>query len=104
MDIYPTSVEYGTFTVAADVDLAGVVQVAFLGKGKAPDADTPWHNAEWLGEPARVRQFRALMVGPAVTPAPPGGVQLTRGQRWAWVLLPDNPEVIVRKAGQVTVH
>lgn len=105
MEIYPTSVEYGTFTVAADADLDGTVQVTFLGRKQEPDDSSVWHAAEWVGPPARTRKCRLLLVGAKVSPVPAGGVQqVPGGLRRTWVRLPDNPEVIIRPGGEVTFY
>lgn len=111
MDIPRAGAEYGTFTVTADGDLTGDVLIAVLPRYRdTPDAATSWEPAVWLDPAATrepdgtwVRRFRVLFAGPdAGTTGVPARV-LAVGTHQLWVKLPDMPEVIVRRAGTVTV-
>lgn len=102
MILYPMSVEYAEFTVTADLELNDAVQIAFVKRNDAIGNDTVWHAAEWAEDPALIRRCRLLLAGSQVTPVPSGAVIVPAGEYRAWIRLPDNPEVIIRRADTLT--
>ncbi|MFZ5852315.1 MAG: hypothetical protein ACOYY2_13105 [Actinomycetota bacterium] len=109
MRLNRTGAEYGTWTLSADVDLDGTVEVAFLPRGTEPDATTTWVTAAWsapqTGVPPQVsRAARLLLVGPETAPVPLGGHVLAVGEHVSWVRLTDTPEVVIRQGEAVTVR
>lgn len=98
MVIPATSLEYVNVTVStapAGVDLSGnAPQFAFLADtSRGNPSSGQWLTGEWDDDTARI------LVGPTS-----GDVALTRGDWHVWVKIdPPNDEVVVRRAGTLTV-
>lgn len=83
----------------APVDVStDVVEMAFL-PGQAAPAEDDWLSASWdvdaVSVPARYRA--QCLVGPD------GTVELEAGVYSVWVRITDDPEIPVRRAGQLTI-
>jgi hypothetical protein len=104
LSIPATSREYVQVPVRAlsaglPVDLsADTVEMAFLTSSAAPTSGD-WRAASWdvdsTGSPARYRA--QCLVGPG------GTAELAAGVYNVWVRVTDNPEVPVRRAGQLRI-
>lgn len=90
------SVEYIFVPVTSSVVLdTQTVEFAFL--TSAPDADTSWIAATWVGEAAKTRSARVLIGPGSAVPLAPGTYQV-------WVRVHDTPEVPVRLAGSLKIE
>lgn len=89
MRISSLSKEYITVSVTANVVVTDdPVAWAFVEPGAAPSV---WTAGDWAGGRARV------LVGPGV-------LALTAGRKEVWLKVTDNPEVPVRRIGEIDVY
>lgn len=99
LEISHLSLEYVRIRVQATVDgvdrnpTTDTVKVAFPALNADP-AD--WKDASWETD-ADGHHFARCLVGPS------GTVELAKGRYAAWIQVDDNPETVVRAAGQVKV-
>ncbi len=91
MELAPAGREYAHWDVTgAAVDLA--LEVSF-------DVGATWRPLTRTGDDAT-----ALVAGPSATDNPVGTVVLTLGSNAARIRAADNPEVVIRAAGIITVR
>jgi len=90
MRISSLSTEYILIPVTASVNvLDDTVAWAFTDSGADP---TTWTSGDWDPD-GKAR----ILVGP-------GALALTKGLRDVWLKVTDNPEIPVRRVGQLTVY
>lgn len=89
-------VEYVTVSLTSDVTLdTQPVDFAFMpGWHTYPDETTIWHPAEWVGEAGTTRDAQ-LLIGALV--------ELDHGDHVVWIRVDDGTELIIRRAGVITV-
>jgi hypothetical protein len=80
-------------------DAAGLttlpVEMAFMGSRETEPADADWHDAEWADTP---RPTARCLLGDGA-----GGVDLARGDWWAWVRVTGAVERPARLAGRIKI-
>ena len=103
MKLNSISIQVLTVTVTLDYPLTMKVERMILPKGEEPEADGPWVEAEWVGEPDKERAIELLVVGSDLEAFPNDAIKLTEGSWSIWLRLTDNPEVLVFKAGETIV-
>lgn len=95
------SLEYIRIPVIASVNsviinpTTDVVKMAFLASSSAPTVGD-WQTASW--DIAGPNQYQAqCLIGPG------GTIALAKGSYYVWVMVTDNPEIVVRQVGTITV-
>lgn len=107
MKLPAAGVEYVTFTVTADFTLDGSIEVHLSTTSGYPAVDATWSSATWSAAETieadgdHVRSFQVLLAGSEATDPPVGSTQLDAGINYVYVRLDDNPEIIIRPAGQI---